>query len=308
MQAAASAKKNVIVTGANSGLGLWTTRHLLDLGYQVILACRDVNKTKQVMAKLPKVYPEYAFRIKKLDLADFTSIRSFVLNLPDDEKIYGLVCNAGISYEGDFRYTKNGIEETFGTNYVGHFLLTLLLVEKFEPARIVVVSSELHNPNNKSPFAKADLKSVNEMAYPKADLNSTVQKQTQSFYATSKLCEVMFTYELARRLWEGNKNTAVKINAINPGLMLLTRLGRTYKFGEKLYRWILHSIFKMIGIADHPKDSGKAVAALIDSCTTTATYYDKFNIVPSSEESYDVKKAKQLWEDTNKLIESIAGN
>ncbi|MBK8819679.1 MAG: SDR family NAD(P)-dependent oxidoreductase [Saprospiraceae bacterium] len=121
MQAAASAKKNVIVTGANSGLGLWTTRHLLDLGYQVILACRDVNKTKQVMAKLPKVYPENAFRIKKLDLADFTSIRSFVLNLPDDEKIYGLVCNAGISYEGDFRYTKNGIEETFGTNYVGHF-------------------------------------------------------------------------------------------------------------------------------------------------------------------------------------------
>ncbi|MBK8081387.1 MAG: SDR family NAD(P)-dependent oxidoreductase [Saprospiraceae bacterium] len=79
-------KKNVIVTGANSGLGLWTTRHLLDLGYQVILACRDVNKTKQVMAKLPKVYPENAFRIKKLDLADFTSIRSFVLNLPDDEK------------------------------------------------------------------------------------------------------------------------------------------------------------------------------------------------------------------------------
>ena len=68
-------------------------------------------------------------------------------------------------------------EETFGTNYLGHFLLTNLLLEKFNIERIVMVSSELHNPENKSPFAKAIFRPVKELAYPKVDENSTLQKQ-----------------------------------------------------------------------------------------------------------------------------------
>ena len=67
------------------------------------------------------------------------------MQLPANEEIYGLDCNSGITYEGDFRYTKNGIEETFGVNYFGHFYLTNLLLEKFSIQKIVNISSELHN-------------------------------------------------------------------------------------------------------------------------------------------------------------------
>lgn len=295
--------KKVIVTGANSGLGWWTTRYLLDKNYHVVLACRDVEKANSAIKNFHANYHPELYTIAQVDMADFTSIRTFVNTLQKDEKMYGLVCNAGVSYEGPFRYTKNGIEETFGTNYVGHFLLTELLLQKFDIQRIVIVSSELHNPKNKSPFAKAALQSVKEMAYPRVDKNSTLEKQTQSFYATSKLCLVMFTYELNRRLKLSEGKRDVFVNAINPGLMLLTNLGRTNKSGENIYRWLLHGVFKLIGIADHPKDSAKAVVSLIDACTSSGKYYDKFAEIPSSEESYDEDKAKVLWIDTWKLIE-----
>ncbi len=294
--------KTIIVTGANSGLGIWTTKYLLDLGYRVIMACRDIKKTQKAINGFPEFDKRKEFIIRKLDLADFESIRNFVDNLSDIKDIYGIDCNAGISYEGPFRYTKNGIEETFGTNYLGHFMLTNLLLEKYNLERIVIVSSELHNPKNKSPFAKAVFKPVKELAYPKVDVNSTLQKQTQSFYATSKLCMVLFAYELDRKL--NNKGLAFKamVNAINPGLMLTTNLGRKYTFGENLYRKSLDFIFKFIGLGDSPKDAAKAVVSLIDSVNTSGKYYDKDKAVQSSTDSYDEQKAKALWEGSEAII------
>lgn len=294
--------KTIIVTGANSGLGIWTTKYLLDLGYRVIMACRDIKKTQKAINGFPEFDKRKEFIIRKLDLADFESIRNFVDNLSDIKDIYGIDCNAGISYEGPFRYTKNGIEETFGTNYLGHFMLTNLLLEKYNLERIVIVSSELHNPKNKSPFAKAVFKPINELAYPKVDENSTLQKQTQSFYATSKLCMVLFAYELDRRL--NIKGLAFKamVNAINPGLMLTTNLGRKYSPGENLRRKILHFIFKLIGLGDSPKDVAKAVVSLIDSVNTSGKYYDKYKAIQSSTDSYDEQKAKALWEGSEAII------
>jgi NAD(P)-dependent dehydrogenase (short-subunit alcohol dehydrogenase family) len=296
--------KSVIVTGANSGLGLWTTKHLLDLGYTVIMACRDIEKTQKAINKFPEFDKSKAFIIKKLDLADFESIRKFVENLSDIQDIYALDCNAGISYEGKFRYTKNGIEETFGTNHLGHFLLNNLLLEKYNLQKIVVVSSELHNPENKSPFAKAVFKPVNELAYPKVDPNSTLQRQTQSFYATSKLCNLLFTYELDRRLKRTGLPNRAMVNAMNPGLMLTTNLGRKYNLGENLYRKFLDIIFKIIGLSDNPNDSAKAVVRLIDNVETSGKYYDKNNPVESSPDSYDEQKAKILWEGSETIIGS----
>ena len=104
------------------------------------------EKTQNIICEFPEFDKSKEFIIKELDLADFESIRKFVADLSDFKDIYALDCNAGIFYEGEFRYTKNGIEETFGTNYLGHFLLTNLLLEKYNLERIVLVSSELHNP------------------------------------------------------------------------------------------------------------------------------------------------------------------
>lgn len=294
--------KNVIITGASSGLGLWTTKYLLDLNYHVIMACRDISKTKKAIDEFPEFDQTKSYIIKQLDLADFTSIHHFVDDLKAYQEIYALDCNAGSSYEGEFRYTKNGIEETFGTNYLGHFLLTNLLLERYALERIVIVSSELHNPQNKSPFAKAAFKPIHEMAYPMIETKTTLKKQAQSFYATSKLCDVLFAYELDRRLQAKSLQNKVLVNSINPGLMLTTNLGRTHNFGEKIYRYILDLIFKMIGLADHPKSSAKAVVRLIDKVKTSGQYYDKFTPISSSAESYDQQKANALWEGSETLV------
>jgi NAD(P)-dependent dehydrogenase (short-subunit alcohol dehydrogenase family) len=225
-----------------------------------------------------------------------------VENLKEFDEINGIVCNAGISYEGNFRYTKNGIEETFGTNYLGHFLLTNLLLEKYQLERIVLISSELHNPANKSPFAKAQFKPVMELAHPKIDKSTSLEKQTQSFYATSKLCMILFGYELHRRLSAKGLANRTLVNSINPGLMLSTNLGRKYKIGEKLYRKTLDFFFKIIGLSDNPKSSAKAVAYLVNGTTTSGKYFHKNKRIKSSKDSYDLQKALQLWEGSEVLV------
>lgn len=294
--------KNAIVTGANSGLGLWTTKYLLDKDYRVIMACRDVAKAQKAIQEFPEFDRTKAYVIRQLDLADFKSIQNFVEGLKDFESIDALDCNAGISYEGPFRYTKNGIEETFGTNYMGHFLLTNLLLEKYHLNKIVMISSELHNPKNRSPFAKAAFKPVMEMAYPAIDPSSTLQKQAQSFYATSKLCVLLFAYELDRRLKARNLAGKTLVNAMNPGLMLTTNLGRTFSPGERFYRIALDMFFKIIGLADNPRSSARAVVRLIDEVTTSGRYYDKDKEIASSDDSYDVQKAKALWEGSEEIL------
>ena len=293
--------KTIIVTGANSGLGLWTTKHLLDLGYKVIMACRSVEKAQKAIADFEAFDRSKPYEIVHLDLGDFGSIRQFVDKLSAEEPVFGLDCNAGLSYEGPFRYTKNGIEETFGTNYLGHFLLTNLLLQKFKLQRIVLISSELHNPNNKSPFAKAAFQSVETMAHPTVDPQSTLEKQAQSFYATSKLCDVLLAYELDRRLRQaGNSDTLV--NAMNPGLMLTTNLGRKNTCGENFYRKLLDLFFKLIGLADYPEKSAQAAAQLIDQPKGSGAYYDKTKKIPSSTDSYDLEKARLLWEGSEVLV------
>ena len=294
--------KAVIVTGANSGLGLWTSKYLLDLDYTVIMACRNIEKAKKAIDSFSAFPIEKNYVIKKLDLGDFDCIRNFVDDLSDFKDMYAIDCNEGISYEGQFRYTKNGIEETFGTNYLGHYLLINLLLEKYNLQRIVMVSSELHNPKNKSPFAKAIFKPVEELAYPQIDKNSTLKKQTQSFYATSKLCVVLFAYELDRRLTAKELPIKTLVNAINPGLMLTTNLGRTHKRGERFYRKFLDLFFKIIGLSDNPQRSAKSVVRLIDTVKTSGQYYDKDKAIQSSTDSYDEQKAMTLWEGSRKLI------
>jgi NAD(P)-dependent dehydrogenase (short-subunit alcohol dehydrogenase family) len=97
--------KTIIVTGANSGLGLWTTKYLLDAGFRVIMACRNIEKTKLAIDAFAEFDKTKNFTILQLDLSDLESIKNFVLQLPANEEIYGLDCNAGFVYQTDFRYS-----------------------------------------------------------------------------------------------------------------------------------------------------------------------------------------------------------
>jgi NAD(P)-dependent dehydrogenase (short-subunit alcohol dehydrogenase family) len=290
--------KTIIVTGANSGLGLWTTKYLLDADFRVIMACRNIEKTKLAIDNLPEFDKTKNYKILPLDLGELDNIKKFVEALPSNEEIYGLDCNAGFIYQTDFRYTKNGIEETFAVNHLGHFYLTNLLLEKFTIPKIVIISSEGHDPRIKAPIAKAVYRPVLEMAYPKKDSRS-LKDQTQEFYSNSKLCNVFFAYSLAKIL----KGKSL-VNAYNPGFMPTTNFGRTNRFSNLIFSKAMTILGAVFGFTTTAKKSAKYVARLFDEETQTGKYFDKDKAVESSIDSYDINKQKAIWNDSEALLKA----
>lgn len=126
--------RTIVVTGANSGLGAATTRALAAAGAQVILACRDTGKAERVAASLPG-----ETEVRELDLANLNSVRAFADSI---ERVDVLINNAGVMAL-PLRRTADGFEMQFGTNHLGHFALTNLLLDRITD-RVVTVSSGAH--------------------------------------------------------------------------------------------------------------------------------------------------------------------
>ncbi|WP_433599907.1 oxidoreductase [Nocardia sp. CA-135953] len=167
--------RTIIVTGANSGLGAATVRALAGAGAQVVLACRNLAKGEKVAREIGA-----RAEVRELDLADLASVRAFA-DAVDRSDV--LINNAGVMAV-PLRRTADGFEMQIGTNHLGHFALTGLLLEKISD-RVVTVSSGAHRAG------KIDLD----------DLNWERRKyQRWSAYGQAKLANLMFAYELQRRL------------------------------------------------------------------------------------------------------------
>lgn len=198
--------KVYIVTGANSGVGLETTRQLVKQGGHVVMACRRVEAGREV-AKSFTGLPG-SFEVMKLDLADLQSVREFASNfLSKYDHLDGLDCNAGmVSMGSEVTRTKDNFEMSIGVSYFGHFLLTELLLDilkKSGPSRIVLLSSCVHagNPKNRH---KVDL----------ADLNYNTRKyNAMNAYSEAKVANVLYAKELAERLAENEVTTY----SVHPG-------------------------------------------------------------------------------------------
>lgn len=211
--------KTVLITGANSGLGRATAAELLRLGARVIMGCRDRARAEEAAGQLRRELrlagsPEPdsggagELVVKELDLASLSSVRAFCRELLQEEpRLDVLINNAGI-FQCPYMKTEDGFEMQFGVNHLGHFLLTNLLLgllKSSAPSRIVVVSSKLYK------YGDINFE----------DLNSE-QSYNKSFcYSRSKLANILFTKELARRL----EGTNVTVNVLHPGIVR-TNLGR----------------------------------------------------------------------------------
>ncbi|MFC8528274.1 oxidoreductase [Nocardia sp. NPDC057227] len=168
--------RTFVVTGANSGLGAVAARALTKAGATVVLACRDVTKGEKVAADLGE-----RASVRRLDLADLASVRAFAAEL--DTPVDVLINNAGVMAV-PLRRTADGFEMQIGTNHLGHFALTGLLLPRIT-GRVVTVSSGAHRAG------KIDL----------ADLNwERKDYQRWSAYGQSKLANLLFNRELQRRL------------------------------------------------------------------------------------------------------------
>lgn len=186
--------RTFVVTGANSGLGAETTRALAAAGARVVLACRDVEKGEKVAGELGD-----RVQVRRLDLADLGSVRGFVDALVESHVVIDvLINNAGVMAV-PLRRTANGFEMQTGTNHLGHFALTALLLGRVTD-RVVTVSSAMHR------IGRIDLD----------DLNWERKRYDRWLaYGQSKLANLLFAYELQRRLTD--RESPVRSLVVHPG-------------------------------------------------------------------------------------------
>ncbi len=301
-------RRTAIVTGANAGLGLACVRALLGRGsdWQVVLAVRDVQRGRTAATQLPA--PERC-TVLELDLASLASVRAFPgrfdrAGLPP---LHALVCNAGTQLTSPAHRSADGFELTFAVNHLGHFALVHGLRERLAaPARIVVVSSDTHDPRKSTGMPNPRYTNASELACPDGDADSgsrTAARLGRERYTTSKLCNLLFAYELDRRLGAGTEGIAV--NAFNPGLMPGSGLARDYGPVQRAAWRFLMPALRVLPQVRGIDRSGRDLAALaVDSSYYgfTGWYFDGSTPIRSSEDSYDREKARDLWETSERLI------
>lgn len=277
--------KTIIITGGNSGLGFRCAQELArgDRNCRVILACRDPQKAERARAALAGETGGAHIEAMELDVASLASVRAFAerygeLNRPLD----ALVCNAGINGRQTGQ-TPDGFDIVFGTNHLGHFLLTHLLLRRMSPAgRVVAVSSDMHCP----PGGELVWPGAAALAHPGEALRAQGIR-----YSFSKLCNLYFAYQLAERL--AGIGSGITANAFNPGLMTDTNFAPDKsRFTESF----LKSVSDRVGSLDQ---SGAALAQLITDprfARVSGEYFDRGTEPKrSSPLSYNAQNALELW-------------
>ena len=275
--------KTAIVTGANSGMGMATVRALSDMGARVIMLCRSEKRGREALERLNSEKPRDLDLIL-CDLGDYDSVRSFVSKVRESySHIDILVNNAGF-ISLDRQETKEGLERQFGINHIGHFLLTTSLLDLMgKGSRIVVVASGAHK-TGKIHFD---------------DINLHRGFNVIKAYSQSKLANVLFTRELARRV----KDKGITVNCCHPGAVA-TNIGidRETGFG-KTVTGLLKPFFQT------PEQGARTAVFLAtdDSVAdVSGEYFYKCKIAKSSKRSKDMELAKELFEFSSKLINNKA--
>jgi NAD(P)-dependent dehydrogenase (short-subunit alcohol dehydrogenase family) len=191
-----------VVTGANSGLGAITARELALRGATVVIACRDKSKGQRAAEDIRRASPGAALQVRRLDLADLASVREFVAGISDEHpQVDLLVNNAGVMAPPR-RETADGFESQLGTNHLGHFALTGLLLDRLHAAsepRVVTLSSGAHR--------------IGWMRWD--DLQMERRYNNWLAYGQSKLANLLFTFELQRRATAAG--SGLKALAAHPG-------------------------------------------------------------------------------------------
>lgn len=194
--------KTVVITGANTGIGKETAVDLASRGARVIIGCRNMEKAKEALKEIQERSGSTFVFLEKLDLSSLESVRTFADKILNSEpRLDILINNAGVM-ACDYQKTKEGFEMQFGVNHLGHFLLTMLLldlIKRSAPSRIINVSSSAH-----------------AMGSQKINFDDIHYEKSYSAwpaYFNSKLSNVLFTRELSKHL----EGTHVTVNALHPG-------------------------------------------------------------------------------------------
>lgn len=273
--------KMVMVTGANAGIGKVTARELAKMGATVIMVARSRQRGEEALAEVKAASGNENVVLMLADLSSQDSIRQLAVEFKANyDRLHVLVNNAGAIFMKR-RESVDGLEMTFALNHLGYYLLTMLLLETLQasaPARIVNVTSGAHFGGR---IQFADLQ---------------MQKGYAGFraYSASKLANVLFTYELARRL----AGQGVTVNCLHPGFVasnFAKNNGLLARMGMKLLSPFALSSEEgaetSIYLASSPEVEG-----------VTGKYFAKKRPVKSAAQTYDEAVARRLWKISGELV------
>ena len=261
-----------LITGANTGIGLVTACELARRGAHVFIACRSQEKGRAAVDEIRATTNAAQVELLPLDLGDFASVRRCAeAFLARELPLHLLINNAGLA--GAHGLTASGFELAFGTNHMGHFLLTHLLLDRIKasaPARIVTVSSRAHTRVPGIDFDVLRAPTKTRTGFPE--------------YGVSKLANLLFSAELGRRL----AGTGVNTYALHPGVVA-TDVWREVP-------WLLRPLIKLWMISSEEGAQTTLHCATSEAASAeTGLYYDKCKSISPSSAGRDAALAAELW-------------
>jgi len=272
--------KVCLITGANSGIGYITAREIARLKAHVIMACRNKQRGEDALKKIKtEVGEDCKVELMLVDLSSLESVRDFVKEFKSKSLPLHILINNAAILNQTYAKTIDGIEMQLGTNHMGPFLLTLSLLEVLKasaPSRIVNVASGLYT-GGKLDFSDINLEKKGAFA-------------AMSCYKRTKLCNILFTYELARRL----QGTKVAVNAVHPGFVSTELTRDSGAFVKAIVK----------ASAKSPVQGAQTsvyIAASPDVEGQTGKYYAKCQEQTTNSMSHDQDLIQKLWDLSLKL-------
>lgn len=305
-------KKSVLITGGNSGIGYECALELARQGYHVFIASRNQGVSKKAVETIIQQTGNKAISALELDLGSFKSVRNFVKEIIKKNIVFNvLVCNAGLQQNKTLKLSSDGYEITFAANHLGHFLLTNLLITHLVnngPARIVIVASGVHDPKRKTGMPIPSFADLDSLASSGGSDKNKYNGQLA--YVNSKLCNLLFMYELVRKIEKSNLLTnknSLTINGYDPGLVPGSGLARDYPIALRLiWDWVLPGVATILSpifpTINPAWKSGKALANLVTDTkleNISGKYfpsYTRWQEAASSDASYELELAANLWQ------------
>ena len=308
----------VLITGGHNGLGLEAAKQLAKgARVNLVLAGRSLDKMGAVAKQMRSQYDVQVTTVN-LDLSSLACVRvaadtcRAMLKSGQIDRLQAIVCNAGALFLRPISYSVDGIEETFAGNYLGHFLLVNLLLDYVsEGGRIVLTASGTHDPETMDGKVAGRALEPDARALAFAGKDGFQLISGGRRYSTSKLCLILFAYELDRRLRQSNSSVASI--AYDPGAIPETGLGRTY---PKLGQWLvttsmMKAFVRMLGVTTGSLSfSGAGLAKMaMDPAYANGSgkYFQShkgcLREARSSKVSYDNRLARKLWSDSVQLVQ-----
>jgi retinol dehydrogenase 12 len=272
--------KTVVITGTTSGIGKVAAETLAKMGARIVVVARDKSRGNATLARLSSIAPGIAHSVYFADLLHLTEVKRVAGEIAHREPPIDILINNAGALFGTRQTTDDGLECTFALNHMAYFVLTEGLRERLlaaKGARIINTASEAHRS------ATLDFD----------DLQSAKRYRGTKAYGVSKLCNILFTRELARRL----HGTGVTANCLHPGFVAT-------RFGDQSGGWVSHFVWLAKFFAISPAKGAETIVYLATSpevAEITGQYFYKCSLTTPSQSAQDDRSALVLWQQSAAL-------